>query len=84
MEILIAEGGTKHVWYFDENKLWLTIFRLFRLGETCEEKYCKFWKREENLNYIRQQRMQNLSFSYMYIGSWKNVENENLCTSIFR
>ena len=62
MEIFIAEGRTKHVQHFDERKLRLTIFRFFRLEEACEESTANFEKEKKNLNYVRQQRMQNLSF----------------------
>ena len=48
MEILIAEGRTKCVQYFDEKKLQLTIFRLFRLEEACEESTANFEKKRKS------------------------------------
>ena len=47
MEILIAEGRTKHIQYFDEKKLQLTVFRLFRLDEACEESTANFEKEKK-------------------------------------
>ena len=47
MDILIVEGRTKHVQYFDEKKLQLTVFRLFRLEEACEESIANLKKEEK-------------------------------------
>ena len=68
MDILIVEGRTKHVQYFDEKKLQLTVFRLFRLEEACEESIANLKKEEKRKSKLCQA-MKNAKSFILMIGS---------------